>query len=230
MSPGQIHEALIAEDVVDGTDSILARKDVWNEQTEIKEEDDLQLLLDDVLFTSPQLLDDPRSTMDSSGAGPSSAQWSRPEKDESNADTLVSSWTNIWDAYIHSPNDASLATIVDNGKGINPHLTFSKEHCHEMAATMDFLAEVTERPDTEPDSAPPTPNTPRSTRLIMRAAPPSQPLTHPLNKLDTDTPPLPMPADMLAFGYSGNDDDNIYGLDHIDSSIISSSSLWPPPQ
>lgn len=73
VSPGQINKTLIAEDLDGGSESPLAQRSAGNnKQNEMKNEDTLQLLFDDVLFTSFQVTADTTSTIDENGSIPSS--------------------------------------------------------------------------------------------------------------------------------------------------------------
>lgn len=71
VSTGQVNEALIVEDLTSSSISPLAQQNEGNgEQTEIKDGDVLQLLLDDVLLMSSHSMPNLMSKMDASSTEP----------------------------------------------------------------------------------------------------------------------------------------------------------------
>lgn len=127
------------------------------------------------------------------------------EHSQNDADAFVHYWTEIWNAYTSSTDDASLAAILEIGQRIHPHLTFYDNDRLATAKALVADAEVRNNPDTEPTGTPPTPYGPRPQRHIMSAAPPSP---APFKLINKNTPPLPISAKMLAFDYSDIDEEN----------------------
>lgn len=168
--------------------------------------------------------------MDASCTIPSSAHGSYPENHQRDAHTFVRFWKYNCNAYIRSPNDASLAVILKNGQGTNHRLTFSNKDRRKIAATLAIPAHVAETPSWEPSSTPPTPNAPRPTRHPMRAPNPSPNSPCPFNILAIDPSFFAMSTDMLLLDESDDDGENIYGHEQIDSTTVSSSFFSPTPQ
>lgn len=111
-------------------------KEEWSQ---INNEASLQVLVDDVLYTSSQPTSDITSRMVDNCTGPSLPDLSSTEHDERSDDAFVPFRTDIRDAYILSLNDTSLASIVEKGQGINPRLTSSSENDgRQMEMNMAF--------------------------------------------------------------------------------------------
>lgn len=79
------------------------------------------------------------------------------QKDDE-SDAILRFWTDIRDAYILSPNDASLASIVENRRCRNPHLTLFDDYPGSREITLDVNTGVDDTPDPEPIKTPPTTN------------------------------------------------------------------------
>lgn len=127
-----------------------------------------------------------------------------------------------------SPNDASLAAIVQNGQGISLYLPLTEEYLRSMAITMAANANLTNISDQYPRGTSPKTDAHRPPRNIMWAAPVSPLTPSPFQMLYSNPPLHPMPRDLLGFEDSEDGYDELINMDDkIASPMVSSSSLSP---
>lgn len=90
--------------------------------------------------------------MDEKGTGTSSAHGLRPEHHERENNAFVRFWTDSRDATRTFVHNATLAAIVENGQGINTHLTLSDNGRRTVAINMVTNDEINNTTELKPSS------------------------------------------------------------------------------